>query len=82
MIDPRKTERVDEWDIEAMAALDAEGDPVYELSDAEMQKVADALAPMWEEWIAKSPDRPQMAKDFYDILKGMGIANPMVGYTP
>ena len=72
----------DEWDIEAMAALDAEGNPVYDLPASEMQKVADALAPMWDEWISESPDREQMAKDFYDILKGMGIDNPMVGYTP
>ncbi len=72
----------DEWDIEAMEALEEEGAPVYDLSDADMQTIAESLAPMWDEWISKSPERAEMAADFHGILTGMGIENPMVGYTP
>ncbi len=72
----------DEWDIQALEELNKVNAPVYELPTSEMDKIASALAPMWAEWIAKESGRTQMAADFYSILKGMGIDNPMVGYKP
>ncbi|MBI2955514.1 MAG: TRAP transporter substrate-binding protein [Chloroflexi bacterium] len=59
---------------------------LLDLSAADKQKVADAIAPVWKSWIAegeqKGLPRKKMADEYYNLLKGLGVQQPFVGYTP
>jgi len=58
----------------------------YTLSAADMEKVGKVVAPLWEKWIAEKEAKglpgKKIVKDFYNILKGMGVENPFHGYKP
>jgi TRAP-type C4-dicarboxylate transport system substrate-binding protein len=62
------------------------GGKIYQFSDADMQKLSNAVAPLWVEWIeegkSKGLPRKEMLKDLYNFLKGMGINPQFAGYTP
>ena len=66
-------------------ALDA-GVQIIRLSEAEMERFSARLAPLWQKWIAEGEKRglprKKMLEDLYDILKGMGVKVPFIGYTP
>jgi TRAP-type C4-dicarboxylate transport system substrate-binding protein len=53
---------------------------------ADVPKVDAALAPIWQKWIAegeaKGLPRKKMVGDLFNILKGLGVAKPLYGYTP
>ena len=62
------------------------GGKVYQFSDADMQKLSNAIAPLWLKWIeegkAKGLPRKEMLKDLYNFLKNSGINPQFPGYTP
>jgi TRAP-type C4-dicarboxylate transport system substrate-binding protein len=62
------------------------GRPIHQLSEADLQKVSDAVAPLWEKWIAdmeaKGLPGRKIVDDYYNILKGMGVEKPFHGYAP
>jgi TRAP-type C4-dicarboxylate transport system substrate-binding protein len=64
----------------------AAGGEIDTLSEAELQKIWDAMAPIWDNWIAegeaKGLPRKQMVDDFYNILKEMRVDKPFYGYEP
>ena len=66
--------------------LKGAGGKVYKLSDADMEEVGKALAPLWKKWIeekeVKGLPGKKIVDDYYHILRGMGIQKPFHGYTP
>jgi TRAP-type C4-dicarboxylate transport system substrate-binding protein len=58
------------------------GGEVNILSQADLDKVGAAMAPMWEEWIGGDAKKKQVVDDLYKILKDMGAEKPLHGYTP
>jgi TRAP-type C4-dicarboxylate transport system substrate-binding protein len=71
---------------EAKNLIKKAGGKIYQLSAADTDKVGKAVAPIWSKWIAdgeaKGLPRKQLVADFYQILKGMGVAKPFHGYVP
>jgi TRAP-type C4-dicarboxylate transport system substrate-binding protein len=61
--------------------IDAGGE-VIKLPAADLDKISTALTPMWEDWIGGDTKKKQFIDDFYNILKDMGVAKPLHGYTP
>jgi len=55
-------------------------------SPEELTKLNAIIAPIWDAQIKSMNDQgapaTQVINDFYNALKGMGIATPAVGYTP
>ena len=55
-------------------------------SPEELAKLNAIIAPIWDAQIKSMNDQgapaTQVINDFYNALKGMGIATPAVGYTP
>ena len=53
---------------------------------ADVPKVDAALAPIWKKWIdegeAKGLPRKKMVDDLFKVLKNLGVAKPLYGYTP
>jgi TRAP-type C4-dicarboxylate transport system substrate-binding protein len=53
---------------------------------ADVPKVDAALAPIWKKWFAegepKGLPRKKMVDDLFKILKDLGVAKPLYGYTP
>jgi len=53
---------------------------------ADVPKVDAALTPIWKKWLAegeaKGLPRKKMAEDLFKILKNLGVAKPLYGYTP
>lgn len=51
-----------------------------------MPKVDAALAPIWKKWFAegetKGLPRKKMVDDLFKVLKDLGVAKPLYGYTP
>jgi len=78
--------RHDEYGEQAKALIQRAGGVVRQLSETDRNKVGDAVAPLWEEWIATKEAEGLPAReaidDFYYILKDMGIEMPYHGYTP
>lgn len=75
-----------QFDEEAKILLEDAGGEVNHLSAADMEKVGEAVAPLWEKWIAEGDSmglpREKLVDDFYHILRGMGVQKPFHGYTP
>jgi len=76
----------DEFAEDSKELLAEVGGVVHQLSAAELDKIGEAVAPMWEKWIAdmEAEGRPgrQLVDDWYNILKGMGVEKPFHGYKP
>lgn len=76
----------DAYTEEAGLLVKKAGGTIYQLSGADMEKVDEAMAPIWKNWIAegeaKGLPRKQLVNDFYQILKNMGVTKPFHGYTP
>jgi TRAP-type C4-dicarboxylate transport system substrate-binding protein len=53
---------------------------------ADVPKVDAALAPIWKKWFAegetKGLPRKKMVDDLFKVLKDLGVAKPLYGYTP
>lgn len=53
---------------------------------ADVPKVDAALAPIWKSWMAegepKGLPRKKVVDDLFNILKDLGVAKPLYGYTP
>ena len=62
------------------------GGEIHKFSEADMKKVDEAMAPIWQKWVAegeaKGLPRKQMLADLYDILQYMGVEKPFRGYAP
>ena len=75
-----------QFDEESKILLEDAGGEIYHLSTADMEKVGEAVAPLWEKWIAEGDSmglpRKKLVDDFYHILRGMGVQKPFHGYTP
>jgi TRAP-type C4-dicarboxylate transport system substrate-binding protein len=62
------------------------GGKMNDLNPEELNKVSIAIAPVWEGWIHEMTEKGYNGKkavdDMYNILKGLGVENPAVGYKP
>lgn len=72
----------DELTLVAQQLLKDEGGEVYQLSDADMQQISEGLTPIWEEWIGGDATKAKMVADMGEILEGLGVTDPILGYTP
>lgn len=75
-----------QFDEESKKLLEDAGGEIYHLSAADTEKVGEAVAPLWEKWIAEGDSmglpRKKVVDDFYYILRDMGVQKPFHGYTP
>ena len=55
-------------------------------SDADKAKLAAAIEPFWDEWIAEKEAKglpgKEVIDEFYYGLQDLGFENPALGYTP
>ncbi len=75
-----------QFDEESKKLLKEAGGEIYHLSAEDLEKVGEAVAPIWEKWIAEGEKmglpREQLVDSFYNILQSMGVTNPFHGYPP
>jgi len=76
----------DLWKQESITEFLDAGGEIHTLSEADMEKVWDALAPIWEKWIAEGEaeglPRKEMVDELYYIFKDLGVEKPFHGYAP
>jgi TRAP-type C4-dicarboxylate transport system substrate-binding protein len=79
-------ERHTQFDEEARELFRKAGGVIYNLSEADIERVGKAVSPIWENWIGEGEKmglpRQKLVDDFYHILKDMDVQNPFHGYTP
>jgi len=62
------------------------GGQIFDWEPDALAKMEELFAPLWEEWIAdkeaKGLPATQAVDDFYNLLKGLGVERPAIGYKP
>jgi len=62
------------------------GNEVIKLSPADYDKMNTLFAPIWDKYIAdreaKGLEPVKALNDLYEIMTGLGVDNPIIGYTP
>lgn len=64
----------------------AKGGTLLEMSDQDMAFVDEAFAPIWDDWFSDMEDlgvpAREASEDMYNILLGLGVEHPAMGYKP
>ncbi len=62
------------------------GGKIVQLPASEISGLEQTLAPMWGKWISQAEAKGLPGKEavnkMYNILKGLGVENPAIGYKP
>ena len=77
---------VDDSRIEFQKMFRDQGGEIDTFAPGEFDKADELFAPMWKEWIAererKGLPAKEMLKKLEEVMIGLGIKKPIIGYTP